>query len=285
MSLPYYKRYPRDFVEGTIGMSLELKGAYALILDMIYMQDGELPDDPRYISGMLGCSVRKWKSIRCDLINRGKLYVNGASIGNKRADKERESLSKFQHNQAEKGRVSSKNKNITEAAAKPARVKSEPEPVKELSKDSSKNDVQQAVDEWNELAREFHLPECRKITSTRKASIAARLREEGLEGWRQCLAKVRGSPFLRGEGGEWKANINFIASEAGFTKIMEGQYDRSSNQIKKTGIQPQTTTIAGYLARKRAGNQGGHVGVEGVDLSHHEGNAGGPVALIAVGED
>ncbi|MFK5283859.1 DUF1376 domain-containing protein, partial [Lacticaseibacillus paracasei] len=53
--LPYYKAYPRDFIEGTIGMPFELKGAYRLLLDLIYMQGGRLPDDAKYISGLLGC--------------------------------------------------------------------------------------------------------------------------------------------------------------------------------------------------------------------------------------
>ncbi|MBC8717497.1 hypothetical protein [Ochrobactrum sp. Marseille-Q0166] len=42
------KPYPRDFIEGTIGMSFELKAAYRLVLDLIYMQGGNLPDDARY---------------------------------------------------------------------------------------------------------------------------------------------------------------------------------------------------------------------------------------------
>lgn len=128
MSLPYYKRYPRDFIEGTIGMPLELKGAYSLVLDLIYMQDGALPDDARYISGLLGCSLKKWTSIRQELLDKRKVYVSGSFLRNYRADKERETLRKFQDNQAEKGRQSNKNKDILESTVNPARVKPEPEP-------------------------------------------------------------------------------------------------------------------------------------------------------------
>lgn len=86
--LPYYKAYPRDFFEGTVGMPFELKSAYRLTLDLIYMQDGKLPDDSRYISGLLGCSVRKWNSIRKQLIEGGKISANLGVISNFRADKE-----------------------------------------------------------------------------------------------------------------------------------------------------------------------------------------------------
>ncbi len=58
--LPYYPRYPRDFFDGTNGMSFELKGAYSLLLDLIYMCGGKLYDEPRFIAGHLNCSVRAW---------------------------------------------------------------------------------------------------------------------------------------------------------------------------------------------------------------------------------
>lgn len=80
--LPYYKRYPRDFIEGTIGMPFEVKAAYSIILDLIYMQGGNLPDDPRYISGLLGVSVRKWGALRLALIESGKITVNGDYLRN-----------------------------------------------------------------------------------------------------------------------------------------------------------------------------------------------------------
>lgn len=31
---PWYKRYPSDFIAGTIGLSLEEKGAYSVCLDL-----------------------------------------------------------------------------------------------------------------------------------------------------------------------------------------------------------------------------------------------------------
>jgi len=122
--LPYYKAYPRDFVEGTIGMPFEIKCAYRVVIDLIYMQGGQLPDDARYISGLLGCSLRKWKVIRSDLIERGKLEVSGEFLTNKRADKELETLSKLQDKQAENARGAKKNKDLE----KPRRNHTEPEP-------------------------------------------------------------------------------------------------------------------------------------------------------------
>ena len=79
-ALPYYKRYPRDLIEGTAGMPFEEKAAYAFVLDLIYLHSAYLPDDPRFIAGHLGVSVRKWNAIRGSLIARGKLKVSGEDI-------------------------------------------------------------------------------------------------------------------------------------------------------------------------------------------------------------
>lgn len=110
--LPYYKAYPRDFIEGTIGMDFETKAAYRLVLDLIYMQGGNLPDDPRYISGLLGCSVKKWNSIRRTLVDTGKIDVRGAYLGNYRADKELEILGSFQEKQRKNRSNPNKNNDI-----------------------------------------------------------------------------------------------------------------------------------------------------------------------------
>ncbi|GAA5664955.1 hypothetical protein Brsp07_03454 [Brucella sp. NBRC 14130] len=110
--LPYYKAYPRDFIEGTIGMPFELKAAYRLVLDLIYMQGGNLPDDARYISGLLGCTLRKWNSLRGELIAMGKIEINGEFVTNKRAVIELETTRKFTEKQAENRSKPNKNNGL-----------------------------------------------------------------------------------------------------------------------------------------------------------------------------
>lgn len=112
MSLPYYKRFPRDFLTKTIGLTLEQKGAYSVVLDMIYMCDGRLPDDAQYIAGQLGCSVRKWKSLRDDLVTIGKLVIENGLISNSRADKVLEETRTFRDKQAENRSRPNKNKAV-----------------------------------------------------------------------------------------------------------------------------------------------------------------------------
>lgn len=141
--LPYYKAYPRDFIEGTIGMDFETKAAYRLVLDLIYMQGGALPDDARYISGLLGCSVKKWNGLREALILAGKIEVRNGVLGNHRADKELETLGKFQDKQRENRSRPNKNK----AIKSPAFDHTEPDTDKERDKSLSSAQVREVVDE------------------------------------------------------------------------------------------------------------------------------------------
>ena len=105
-------------------MPFELKAAYGIILDLIYIHGTELPDDPRFIAGQLNVSVRKWKKLRDGLIEAGKIQIVSGSITNYRAVSELEILSKFQDKQAENRHRPNKNKDLE----KPKINQPEPEP-------------------------------------------------------------------------------------------------------------------------------------------------------------
>lgn len=100
---PWYKRYGADFVHGTLGLSLEEKGAYSLCLDLIYDRGGPIPDDARWLAGVCGCSIRKWRAIRERLLGCGKLHLLGGALSNARAEREIEFSSKISRKYAENG--------------------------------------------------------------------------------------------------------------------------------------------------------------------------------------
>lgn len=87
---PWYRRYPSDFLHGTAGMALEVKGAYSVVLDLIFDRRGPIPDDARWIAGHCGCSVRLWNRIRGELIEAGKLVAEAGKLSNGRALRELE---------------------------------------------------------------------------------------------------------------------------------------------------------------------------------------------------
>lgn len=116
---PWYRRFPSDFISGTLGMTLEEKGAYGIVLDLIYDRGGPIPDDSRFIAGACNCSVRKWNAIRDRLLIMGKLVmVEGDSLSNRRAEKELEIVETEARKAAENGRKGGEKSAETRAAAK-----------------------------------------------------------------------------------------------------------------------------------------------------------------------
>lgn len=108
--LPFYHRYPRDLIEAVVEMPKELRGHYALLLDIIYVQNGFAPDDEYdgYIPGILGISKRKWTgSVRPGLIATGRIERTEKSgryyITNTRATLELDELDQFRRKQSRAG--------------------------------------------------------------------------------------------------------------------------------------------------------------------------------------
>lgn len=133
MTRPWYRRFPDNFIAGTAGLTLEEKGAYSLVLDLMYVRGGPIPDEPRYIAGVCNCSVRKWNAIRARLIQVGKITVVDGCLMNARAEKELENAAKDARELAENGAkggnktaenrtAPNKNKSLDAAPVKHARA-------------------------------------------------------------------------------------------------------------------------------------------------------------------
>lgn len=103
MTLPWYRRFPDNFIAGTVGLTLEEKGAYSLILDLMYVRGGPVPDEPRYIAGVCNCSVRKWNAIRERLIDLGKITAADGYLTNHRAEEELDIARKISREASENG--------------------------------------------------------------------------------------------------------------------------------------------------------------------------------------
>ena len=137
MSLPYYPMYPRDFFEGTQQMSLELKGAYIMVLNLMYTRGGPISDEPGYISRYVGCSLRKWKQVRDELVAMGKIVVEAGMISNSRADEVIEKQRTYQDKQAENRARPNKN-NAQETPSITTRAKSKPDTDIDDAEDSAR---------------------------------------------------------------------------------------------------------------------------------------------------
>jgi uncharacterized protein YdaU (DUF1376 family) len=84
----WYKRDPQAALVGMTLLTLEERGAYNTLLDLLYMHDGSLPDDATLICKWLRTNDRRWKRLRIALIKHKKIYVLAGFIRNDRTDRE-----------------------------------------------------------------------------------------------------------------------------------------------------------------------------------------------------
>lgn len=89
-------------------MGPELIGAYAVILEIIYARHGDMPRDDRHLAGVLGCSIRKARSLTEQLIALEKIKIVDGKIVNRKASevildrkKQRENYVKLARNERE----------------------------------------------------------------------------------------------------------------------------------------------------------------------------------------
>lgn len=139
----WYKRCGADFIHGTMMLTLEEKGAYSLCLDLIYDRGGPIPDDPRWLAGVCGVSLRKWNVIRDRLLSLGKLTSEGDLISNSRADFEILSADLSSRERAESGAKGGRKRveNAATSNKKNNLGKGELKPIEEIREDKKEGET------------------------------------------------------------------------------------------------------------------------------------------------
>ena len=86
-----------------------------------------------------------------------------------------------------------------------------------------------ARDVWNGVCVDAGLSKIQSLTTARKKSIAARIKDcGGAENFHDYLRKIAASEFLTGDNNhKWRASFDWALKPANFAKVMEGTYDRS----------------------------------------------------------
>jgi hypothetical protein len=92
----FYRRDPGAALAGMVSMTLEERGVYNTVIDLLYLTWRPLEDERLYIARHCGCAVQKLNPILNRLIDRGKLIrfeVDGvAYISNAKFEDERRSV-------------------------------------------------------------------------------------------------------------------------------------------------------------------------------------------------
>lgn len=94
--------------------------------------------------------------------------------------------------------------------------------------------VQEAIEAWNVAAIECGWPTVRRLTADRERKVRNLIRE-GLDDWREAIAKAKASDFLCGRTSRaeahqgWRFSFDFFITESRFTRILEGNYDNAES--------------------------------------------------------
>lgn len=85
----WHKRYHEDALNGYMDLSLEERGAYTTLLDLMYRDGEPVLDNERLLAGRMQVSVRKYRALRDRLLEAGKLHrTKDGKLSNRRFEQE-----------------------------------------------------------------------------------------------------------------------------------------------------------------------------------------------------
>lgn len=88
---------------------------------------------------------------------------------------------------------------------------------------------------WNTSFYKTKVPKVDTITERRKKAVNAVLKIYGKEKIRDAILKIKDSKFLLGEqGNDWKINFDWLFIVGNFTKVIEGNYDKTTPDTSKS---------------------------------------------------
>lgn len=217
-TLPYHKRYHSDALAGMMPLSLEERGAYNTLLDLMYDRGAGLIDNERLLAGYMNCSIRKWRQIREQLLAVGKICITSDGlISNSRARKEIENTAKT-------------HRKLIDAGSKGGRTRAE-----NKKKDNENNETGQAsLDHGLSQAQAIRaLPEARSQSSVTSVTAAEGAAEVDPDKVFWANAKAMLQPHCRGDAGkvvgQW---LRDHGKEMTVASLNAAQLERAVNPIE-----------------------------------------------------
>lgn len=97
--------WPGNFMVGVDGLSAETVGVYIILLCKYWTTAGKLSDDDQTNARTCNVSTYKFRKIKSELIERGKLIVEGGYLVNARAESTLENIQKKREENSERGKA------------------------------------------------------------------------------------------------------------------------------------------------------------------------------------
>jgi uncharacterized protein YdaU (DUF1376 family) len=105
---PFMQLYVSDYLGDTRHLSCEQHGAYLLLLMTMWNADGSLPDDDAKLARIVGLSVKKWRTIRPEIM--GFFTIADGVISHNRLTKEIQKSASKSESRASAGEAGGKAK-------------------------------------------------------------------------------------------------------------------------------------------------------------------------------
>lgn len=219
----------RSFFKAINRMTKEQAGEAIMKLASYALDGEELPENDPLVDNFIDMAI--------PLIDaNSKRRTDGSKGGRPKKEDKKPVVSE---NEEDKKPVVSKNGEIKKPNANVnVNVNDNVNQKKELTlqKKAAADSVGEAVDLWNSM----NIPEIDEHVEVKKGSKRFRvlsnlLAVHGIEKYREAIAKVKQSEFLRGHGKQgWVIKFNWMIQPENFGNILSGAYDRCSAPNSKS---------------------------------------------------
>lgn len=255
----WYPHYVRDFRAKTSHLSLAEKGAYRALMDEYWERQGPLPADDELLRRIIGATPKEYRRIRGNVLPYFEVIGNTLvhhrieeEISKARSTTEAKSLRLAE---ARKKRWAKKDGEGDQTSDQITDLKSDqittlplpsPSPSPSHKNEELKNTqsareaqtpdrlIEQVLAEWAQLEVEVGWSDGRSPPTCSPGDLAAIVRLEqsyGPDAWRRAMANIRGSPFYRGEEGQWSgARLGWCLKADNFVKLLRNDHGPARKQ-------------------------------------------------------
>lgn len=150
----WYKRDPDAALAGMAELSLEERGAYNSLLDLLYSRDGNVPDDDVFCARVFHCRPQVWRRLKLALMAKGKVRELDGKLTANRVETELQTAHKLMENMARLGRLSAEKRKQTNEILQRFRSAATEGTTTTRKKASSNGEIQQPPPVENPPAQE-----------------------------------------------------------------------------------------------------------------------------------
>lgn len=240
--------YIGDYLADTMHLTRDQHGGYLLLIIAYWRRGAPLPDDDMQLASITRATLAEWKKFLRPVLAAFFQIADGL-WRHKRVDAELDRALNNSQNRSKAGARGAAKRWQTDssAIAEPVANASQndapspsPSPDSSLRSESippnggvaaaSLGDCETALGAYNAVAKRCGLPTASKLTEARRRKLAIRLKDHGLDGWREALVKLAANRWMHGENDRgWRADFDFLLRPSSFIRLIEGGYDRDSS--------------------------------------------------------